>query len=314
MRLEIKARTVARVVTCVVGCVVSSRALAAEPDRPAEVRPSDERPSPPKNAFSLAFAVRPWAPPNLIRIDSAFLFDSKQMTSVPTLTVGGKLHADVGVYLRGAVVANAPDGQPQRSGFANPAFLGLWSPEIAPKTRLPIFLGVAIPVGEGGGDKPEADSRAAVGSGIYARQAMDNALFAPNYYAVAVGAGVSRVQSGLTLQVEATVFQLFRARGAAMDAESTRTNLTSGINAGYALTSFLNVNLEAHYQHWLSTPAPVAKDSALRQQLTAGGGVRFNIPVEGAVLRPGIGYFRGVDAPMASAGAHIVQVDFPIVL
>jgi hypothetical protein len=314
MRLELSARSVARVVTCVVACVVAARAAAAEGDRSVEARGVEGPPAAPKNGFALAFAVRPWAPPNLVRLDSAFLFDSKQTTSVPTITVGAKLHADVGLYARGAAVANTPDGEPQRAGFGNPALLGLWSPEVAPKTRAPLFLGVALPLGDGGGDKPEADQRAALGTGIYARQAMDNALFAPNYYAVAVGAGVSRVANGLTLQAEATVFELFRARGAAMDAEATRTNLTCGINAGYALTSFLNVNVEAHYQHWLSTPAPVARDSSLRQQLTAGGGVRFTIPLDGAVLRPGIGYFRGIDAPMASTGAHVVQLDFPVVL
>jgi len=290
------------VVTCVVGCV--GVASASEP-----------RPSTPKNAFSLGYAVRPWAPPNLIRLDSAFLVDSTQTTSVPTLTVGAKVRSELGVYFRGAVVANSPSGKPQRSGIGNPALFGLYSPEVAPKTRLPLFLAIAVPLGEGGGDAPDPDPRAVLGTGVYARQAMDNALFAPNYFTAALGAGLSRVDHGWTFQVEAAVFQLFRTRGAAMDAERTRTNLTTGANVGYAVLEFLNLNLEAHYQRWLTTPAVVQKDAVFRDQLTVGGGVRFTIAVEsGVVFRPGFGYFRGIDAPMARAGAHIVQIDLPIVL
>ncbi len=304
---------VTSVVTCVVGCVavtVNARAAADTPSTAVAVPEA----TPAKNAFSLAFAVRPSAPPNLIRVDSAFLMDKTQTTAVPTLTAGVKVVRDLGVYFRGAVVANAPEGQKQRSGVSNPALFALYSPEIAPKLRLPFVLALAVPLGEGGGDAPDPDPRAALATGVYARQAMDNALFAPNYYTTAFGAGLTRVDRGVTLQVEATVFQLFRGRGAAMDAERTRTNMTSGVNVGYALNDLVNLNLEAHYQRWLSTPGVVQKDSAFRDQLTMGGGIRFTIVQDAAVLRPGIGYFRGIDAPMSRNASHIVQIDLPIVL
>jgi hypothetical protein len=301
------------VVTCVVSCVVTALASAAEGDPPSAYTHAADAPA--KNAFSLAYAVRPWAPPDLLRIDSAFLLSRAQSTSVPTLTVGARVVRDLGIYVRGAIVANTRDDELQRSGIGNPALFALFTPEVAAKTRVPFVLAVAVPLGEGGGDAPDSDVRAAVGAGVYARQAMDNALFATNYVTTAVGAGVSRVDRGWTLQVEATFFQLFRARGGAMDAERTRSNLTSGLNVGYALTDFLNLNVEAHYQRWLSTPAIVQKDSAFRDQLTVGGGVRFTVVLEnGVALRPGVGYFRGIDAPMGRNGAHIVQIDLPIVL
>jgi hypothetical protein len=182
--------------------------------------------------------------------------------------------ANLGVYFRGAMVANAPDGQPQRSGVCNPALFALYAPELAPKVRVPLLVAFAAPLGDGGGDAPDPHERAALGTGVYARQAMDNALFAPNYFTAALGGGLSRVDRGLTLQVEATVFQLFRARGGAIDAERTRMNLTSGVNACYAVADFLNLNVEVHYQRWLSTPSAVQNDGALREQLTVGGGVR----------------------------------------
>jgi hypothetical protein len=305
---------VTSVVTCVAACVVAP-SFAAEVDAPSPyVHAADATTRPAKNAFSLAFAVRPWAPPNLVRIDSAVLVDKTQTNHVPTLTAGVKVVGDLGVYFRGAFVSNAPNDRPRRSGIANPAIFGLYAPEIAPRTRLPLFLAFAVPLGEGGGDAPDADPRAALGTGIYARQAMDNALFAPNYFTTAVGAGVARVDRGWTFQLEAAIFQLFRTRGAAMDAERTRTNLTSGINLGYAVTEFLNLNVETHYQRWLSTPAVVQKDAAFRDQLTIGGGVRFTVAMHGGVvIRPGVGYFRGLDAPMARNSSHIVQLDVPIV-
>lgn len=301
------------VVTCAVACVVVTANARAAGDVPSATPAPTDAPTPPKNAFSLAYAIRPWAPPNLLRVDSAFLVDRTQTTVVPTLTAGAKVLKDVGVYFRGAVVANAPDGRKERSGVANPALFGLYAPELAPKTRLPLVLAVAVPLGEGGGDAPDPDPRAALGTGVYARQAMDNALFAPNYFTTAFGAGLSRVDRGVTLQIEATVFQLFRGRGAAMDAERTRTNLTSGVNVGYAVNEFLNLNVEAHYQRWLSTPQVVEKDPAFRDQLTLGGGVRFTIVQDAIVVRPGIGYFRGLDAPMSRVNSQIVQVDLPVI-
>ncbi len=275
-----------------------------------------EAPPPPKRAqFSLAFAVRPWAPPNLMRLDTAVAFDSTATTVAPTFTAGGVIAKSLGIYARLGLAMNTPSGAPQRSGLANPAVFALYAPEVAPKTRVPIFVAVAFPIGEGGGDAPDKESRAALGAGVYARQAMDNALFAPNYFATALGAGLSRVDAGWTFQIEATLFQLFRARGAEVDAESTRTNLTSGANVGYAIADTLNLNVEVHYQRSLSTPANVEKDPPLRDQLTIGGGARLTFVVgEGTVLRPGIGYFQGIDAPMSRNATRIVQIDLPIVL
>lgn len=153
-----------------------------------------------------------------------------------------------------------------------------------------------------------------MGSGIYARQAMDNALFASNYPAPTVGVGLAWIDRGWTVQVETTVLQLLRVKGSALDADSSRTNSTSGVSVGYLIAGVVNVSAEIHYQRWLSTPAAVAKDGSLRDQLTAGGGARFNLPLSDSILmRPGIAYFQGIDDPMARLGYRIIQLDVPVV-
>ena len=50
-------------------------------------------------------------------------------------------------------------------------------------------------------------------AGISARSAMDNALFAVDYWTVIGGLGLARITPGSTLQAEVTVLQLTRARG-----------------------------------------------------------------------------------------------------
>lgn len=264
-----------------------------------------------KTEYSLPFAVRPWAPPTLARFDTAHAADEGQRTTTSTLTTGARVAPDLGVYFRGAFTVHAKETV--NTALANPALFALFSPAIAPRVRVPIFAAVALPLGDGGGDVPDVRARAAMASAVYARQAMDSALFASNYTTFAAGVGLARVANGLTLQVEAAVFQLLRSRGGAVDGDATRTNLTSGAHVGFAFLGFLNVSVEAHYQRWLSTPAPVRQDDSARDQLTVGGGLRATVAIdETTIARPGIGYFQAVDGPMARASYRIVQLDLPV--
>jgi hypothetical protein len=136
-----------------------------------------------------------------------------------------------------------------------------------------------------------------------------------------VGAGLAWVDQGWTVQAEATVLFLRRVSGESVDADSARTNFTSGLNVGYQVIPMITVSAELHYQRWLSTPALVEADEAkpsdqrlgLRDQWTAGGGVRANIPLDKkTILRPGLAYFRGIDDPMAKQKYSIVMFDVPI--
>lgn len=273
--------------------------------------------------------MRPAIAPNLVRLDtSVAALDTAQLgsgaVSTSALTAGYKpLQAlpDLGFYARAAFVSRSTDRGADGSAMSNPLVFALYTPEIAPKLRLPLFAGVALPVGSGGGGAPDPAARETVLSGIYARQAMDNALFVTNYLTSTAGAGVAWVDRGITVQAEATVLQLVRTRGEAVDADASRTNFTSGLNVGYRVLPAITVSAEAHYQRWLSTPAAVRADEAkaaserqgLRDQLTAGGGVRLNLPLnDRVILRPGFAYFRGLDAPMSRGVYQIAQLDLPI--
>lgn len=292
--------------------------VATVADVPAPSEPASQlTPANKKKRYTLPFMMRPTVAPNLLRIDSAYAFHDGGAATGSTITGGYKpwQKTDLGFYARLAVTQNAPDGAKNAVGVGNPLLFALYTPEIAPKVRLGLFGGVTIPVGMGGGDVASKDAvRAAVGSGIYSRQAMDNALFATNYTTVTSGASIGWIDKGFTLQAEATILYLMRVRGEALDKEPARTNFTSGVHAGYLIANLVNVGVEAHYQRWLSTPAAVSRDSSFRDQMTVGGGARFNVPFGDSIIaRPGIAYFHPVDDPMGKNGYRIVQLDVPVV-
>jgi hypothetical protein len=307
-------RTIPLLFTTTLLFSIAPIAAAQAPDEPPAAKPTPPSSIDAKAKYSLPFATRPAAPPNLLRIDSPLVFQDAQTTWPSTITAGARVIPDLGIYGRIALVRNVPDTGDAGWAISNPVAFALYSPQIAPKVRLPIFAGVAFPIGSGGGDHPNMGQRTAMNASIYSRQAMDNSLFASNYLTPTVGAGIAWMDKGWTAQAEATVLELIRVKGSALDTDETRTNFTSGASLGYFIAGLVNVNVEMHYQRWLTTPAVVKKDSAFRDQLTAGGGVRVNVPLTDTILmRPGVGYFQGVDTPMTRLGYRIVQLDVPVV-
>jgi hypothetical protein len=266
-----------------------------------------------RGRYALPFSMRPAIAPNLLRLDAALAFQDQATTLASTLTAGGKpfeSQPDFGIYLRGALVHQAPEVGESGTALSNPLAFVLYTPEIAPKLRLPLFAGVTAPFGMGGTPGP---ARSAMAGGIYARQAMDNALFATNYITPTVGVGIAWVDQGWTVQLDTQLLQLLRTRNAEVDADAARTNFTSGLSVGYVvLPPVLLVQAEIHYQRWLSTPAVVVTNPAARDQFTFGGGLRANVPLSTGILwRPGVAYFQPLDDPMAGAGYRIVQLDSP---
>mgnify|MGYP001296037251 CR=1 FL=1 len=326
-----------RMFACTVAAVwLSAFAALADEPAPEPARPAAGPTAAEKKAkYALPYAMRPAIAPNLVRIDASYAGSEVEAAGRTTkfavvssiLTAGYKpipSLPDLGFYVRGAFVkySVSPETTPSTNGsaFSNPLFFALYTPEIAPKFRLPLFVGLTAPIGSGSGNDPDKAKRAAVGSGIYSRQAMDNALFATNYMTPTVGAGLAWVDKGWTVQAEATVLFLRRVKGEKLD-DSARTNFTAGLNAGYQVLPFLTVSAELHYQRWLSTPTMVTRDEAkpsadrlgLRDQLTAGVGVRANLPLDkSTILRPGLAYFRGLDDPMAKQKYSIIQLDVAV--
>lgn len=283
---------------------------------PSETTPPRTTPTEKKKRYTLPFMMRPGVAPNLVRVDAAYAIQDRAAVTASAITGGYKPFdgIDLGFYARAALVQSAPDGLKNAGAIGNPLLFALFTPEIAPKVRLGLFGGVTLPIGMGGGDVAKNDAvRAGVASGVYARQAMDNALFATNYMTPTTGASIAWIDKGFTLQAEATVLYLVRVRGEALDKEPARTNFTSGVHAGYLIASLVNVGVEAHYQRWLSTPLAVQRDDSVREQMTVGGGARFNVPLSDSILaRPGIAYFHPIDDPMAKNGYRIVQADIPV--
>jgi len=225
-----------------------------------------------------------------------------------------KVAPNLAVLLRVGVVSDSPPVGDAGFAFVNPAIGGTYVVNIAPALRLALFLGLAFPVGMGGGNTPDKAVRSAVLAGIPARSAMDNAMFAVNYITPFPGVDLAYVQGGLTVQAEATVLQLFRVRGDNVDKDSARTNFTTGLHIGYFIASAVSVGAEIRHQAWLSNGSLPDGDPR-RDTTTFAVGPRLHFKIgEKAWFRPAVAYARALDNPMSDQKYNIVQLDLPISL
>src|SRR5262249_859201 len=154
--------------------------------------------------------------------------------TVPVLLSGSfRLTSRLGALVRvGAVDSSPPTGQPG-SAFANPILGATYVAPIGESLRACAFLGLALPLGMGGGEGPAAAALGAEKSAMTARSAMDNAMFAVNDLTIFPGIGLAYVHNGWTVQGELTLLQLTRVRGEMAQKDSSKTNFTSGIHVGY---------------------------------------------------------------------------------
>ncbi len=318
--------------------LLASTAVAYQPgDEPAELEPEVRlRPSP----YSLPWQLRPALAGNAARLDTSYaMFDVKSPagdasgnTLASMLLFSYKVTDSLAPLVRLGYVTTQVDESERVSAFINPVLGATYGMPLGDHLKLGLFLGVALPLGQGGGDRGDASSDkskqyAAAGSGIYARAAMDNAMFAVNYLTFFPGVGLAYVADGLTVQGEVTVLSLNRARGGdAVEADTIRWNLTSGVHVGYFVLDVLSLGAEFRYQRWLSTPkfveadesAPAESQRGLRDQATLAVGPRFHLALApGVWLRPGIAYSRGLDKPMSGANVgptnyNILQFDVPL--
>jgi hypothetical protein len=206
--------------------------------------------------------------------------------------------------------------------MVNPVVGGTYVLKLTPEFKLGLFLGLTIPIGGGGGDTPDPSNALAAKSGILARSAMDNAMFAVNDFTIFPGVGLAFVKSGFTVQAETTLLQLFRVRGDATPAmglpknpDSSKTNLTMGLHVGYFVIPQLSIAAELRHQRWLSTPVAVKNDmtDSIRDNTTVALGIRAHIKVGDTWIRPGLSYSRGLDDPMSLNAYNILQLDVPVI-
>jgi hypothetical protein len=297
---------------------------------PAAAQSASEPPPPeppPPPPYSIPWQLRPAAIATVLRSDTAIAFYENPVseasgTTVASMLLGSyKLTDAFAPLVRLGVVSNSPPDGPMSPGsgfnFINPVVGGTYMLKLSPDFRLAFFLGLTVPVGGGGGDTPDPANAAANGAGILARSAMDNAMFAVNYFTVFPGVGLAYVNHGFTAQVEVTLLQLLRVRGEnhPAGADSSRTNLTLGLHLGYFFIPQLSVGAELRHQRWLSTPASImADEDTLRDNSTFAIGLRGHFKLSDTIwLRPGIAYARPIDDPMSAANYNIVQLDIPVV-
>ena len=297
-------------------CVAVSMAMV-----PALAQTTAPPAAPPRPApYSLPWLLRPAVPGSVVRLDEtmAFYDDPASGTSgssyLTSLIATYKASPNwVPIFREIWVHNDAPAGgtDPSGSGFSNPLLGVNYLRPVGRDWRFSAFFASTIPIGSGGGDTPDAGAAAAMTAGISARSAMDNALFAVNYWTVIGGLGMARITPGSTLQAEVTVLQLTRARGPESQ-DGHRTNLTAGLHAGHFFSPKVSLGAEVRMQRWLTNAAPVRSDPAAREQFTAGLGPRFHFKVGGTHwLRPGLSYTRALDDAMAKKGYDIVQLDVP---
>lgn len=269
--------------------------------------------------YSLGWALRPASPVNVVRSDTTIgFFEDAGMsgsTVASTFLVSYKVAPALSPLVRFAVIRNDPASGTSATAMSNPLVGVMWAPPLAaPPFKLAVFGGLALPLGSGGGNDADPMMTTTVRSAIAARSSMDNALFAINDLTPIVGIDAAYVANGLTLQVEATLFELFRVRGDEVQPDAYKTNFTTGLQVGYFVTRWLSTSTELRYQRWLSTPAAVMMDTtgASRDTLSGAIGVRGHIALGGTRwLRPGVSYARGFDDPLTGRNYQIVQIDVP---
>jgi hypothetical protein len=324
------------IVIGVLAHAVSARAqdAAAAAESPPAVAPAKPKPPP----YSLPWQLRPVVAGSVVRSDTAFAFYENPTSGNSGSTIASMLLASLKVtdnlapLVRLGMVSNSPpDGQlvgmtmnelESATGFLNPVLGATYALKFGPEWKLGLFLGITVPVGSGGGDDAEPEARAANSTGILARSAMDNAMFAVNDFVVFPGVGFAYTNFGFTAQVEATVLQLTQVRGGdAAQPDDSRTNFTAGLHLGYFIIPLLSVGAELRHQRWLSTPAaveadenlPDAQQNGIRDNTTFAIGPRFHFKLSDSVwFRPGVAFALPLDNPMKKSEYKIVQLDLPV--
>jgi hypothetical protein len=227
----------------------------------------------------------------------------------------GRSQEGLAVVARAAIASNSSPSNTSAVIASNPFGGAIYGLSFGP-IHTAVTGGVTIPVGGGGGGSPSAATVEARRQAAATRMSMDGSLWSPNDLAVIGGIDVAYVEYGLTVQLEASFFELLRQRGEAAQPEATKTNMTSGLHVGYFLWHFFSLSGEVRYQRWLNPPFSTRTASEAIDQTSFSAGPRFHFRLgDVAFIRPGISYSRGLDKPLAAStpNFHVVQLDIPFI-
>lgn len=252
---------------------------------------------------SLPWQLRPLTLDNEVSLDSraAAFNDANGNLDVASSTVLGasyKLTPHWAPMIRLGFVGNdAPGAALDGAAFGNP-ILGATYVRAAGRTRIGAITAMALPLGTGG---TTTDAAAATA------RPTDQAMFEVEDATAIAGADVAYVDHGFTAQLEATVMQGVRVRGAG---DRLRTNSAFAAHVGTFLGDHVSIGADVRYQRWLSpTDAMTPVDSA-----AVAVGVRVHFAVgEHARIHPGLSLTRGLDhAPLLSSEATAIEVSLPV--
>jgi len=304
----------------------AAAATAPEATAVSAAPPAAAPPAPPPPPYSIPWQLRPIAATTAVRSDTSTAFydtnGSSGMTVATMLAGSYQVTPHLAPLVRlGFVNDDAPGAAVGGSSFIDP-IVGLTYARRVGGFRWAAFGAVTVPIGSGSGDHPSPGAADANKTGPLARSGMDNAMFAVNYFTAIVGADAAYVDHKLTVQAEATLFQLLRVHGddaGAASTDASRTNSTMGLHVGYFLFPVLSLGAELRYQRWVATPTQLnamgAKvDVPNLDNVTVAIGPRAHFSVgRGMFLRPGISYSRALDQPLSGHSYNIVQVDLPVI-
>ncbi len=283
-----------------------------------ETQPAPPAPAPPAAPYVAPFGLRVANATTSVRAETAYGLNSgTSSTVVQYLTASYALRPDLGVLVRGGWVDFIPQGADSSRAFTNVTVSGVWTARPIEAVRVAATGGFGLPVGQGGGDHPDAGEAAAIAAGALARSRLEgSSMFSPNDLVPFVSGDVAYVAGGLTVQAEATIYELLRVRGSEADPDGNKTSLTTGVHVGYQIVPLLSLGAELRDQSYLTTPAAVGSGKTSRSWVTVGGGPRLDFHLAKDIwFRPGLAYLQPLNdpSPTISASAyHIVQLDLPL--
>lgn len=276
-----------------------------------------QTPAPP---YSLPFQLRPASVATAARADTSFARYEPEGASENGATVASVFTASYAVtkglapFLRLGLVSSTPPESLSTVAATNPVAGSGWALPLSPHWKLAGVVGVALPVGSGGGNHPDQSTRAALGAGVLARSALDNALFGVNYLTVFSGVDLAWVHDGFTVQAEVTLFEAARTRGEDVDSDSNRTNLTMGVHVAYFLLPMLSAGAELRMQRWLVSSTFLDDGAGANDEnVSVALGARLHMKLsDSSWIRPGLSWARGLDDPLAANGYDTLQIDVPV--
>lgn len=284
------------------------------------------------NCYSRPWQLRPAVVGTEARLDetlAAFNDPNGNLGVVAAtgLTLGYRLSKELTPMLRLAVVHNdAPGAALDGSSFANPLLGVTYTRNLGPY-KLALIGATTAPIGTGGGNDPHRKAARANLAAATARPA-DDTMFMVDYLTPTIGADLAYVRYGFTAQVEATLQELARVRGAGSPSslDRFRTRAAVGLHLGYFIGSHFSLGADLHYQRWLTRPttlnAATGEVAALAERdmdaVTVAAGARLHFHLgERAWIHPGLSLVRGFDgrglsAPLLTSQTTAVQLDVPV--